>query len=426
MLARLTLGRGLIRAAAAACLSAPSSACSSQRVTDAPVTHPEDTVAIAASRTLAFVGANVVSMRSAAIDPAQTVIVRDRRIVAIGPESSTPVPEGAFVVDARGGYLMPGLVDMHVHNAVRDAALYVPAGITTVRNLWGYPGLREYATRVVNEELRAPTILNVSPGLDGRPASWPYTRFVDDVSVAGDTIRKVLGEGWSALKIYDRVSRAVFDSIITLAHGAGVRAIGHVPFAVPVDYALAAGQDEIQHLSGYERALSTRPNWAAIDDRLILELVAKTTAAGAWNCPTLAIFVQLYQQRPPSDRDAAIRNRRRFVKALHDGGAGLLMGTDSGIDVVPAGSTIHTELAEFVAAGLTPYEALRAATHDAAEYLGALDDFGIVDVGRRADLLLLDRNPLANVGNVRAFRGVVVRGWWLPRSLVTGQSSLPR
>jgi hypothetical protein len=423
---RLLLVPEMVRLVATTALWLSSSACSSQRVTDAALVHPEDTAAVSASRTIAFVGANVVSMRTSAIDRGRTVIVRDRRIVAIGAEASTPVPEGAFVVNARNGYLMPGLVDMHVHNAVRDAALYLPAGITTVRNLWGYPGLREYATRVINEELRAPTILNVSPGLDGRPASWPYTRFVDDVSVAGDTIRKVLGEGWSALKIYDRVSRAVFDSIITLAHGAGVRAIGHVPFAVPVDYALAAGQDEIQHLSGYERALSTRPNWGAIDDRLVPELVAKTTAANAWNCPTLAIFVQLYQQRPPSDRDAAIRNRRRFVKALHDGGARLLIGTDSGIDVVPAGSTIHAELAEFVAAGLTPYEALRAPTHDPAEYLGALDDFGIVDVGRRADLLLLDRNPLANVGNVRAFRGVVVRGWWLPRSLVTGQSSLRR
>ena len=358
-------------------------------------------------------------MRTSAIEADRTVIVRDGRISAIGPQSSTTVPEGAFVVDAKGGYLMPGLVDMHVHNAVRDAALYLPAGITTVRNLWGYPGLREYAARAVAEGLRAPTILNVSPGLDGRPASWPYTRFVDDVSTASDTIRKVLGEGWSALKIYDRVSRVVFDSIVTLAHRAGVRAIGHVPFAVPVDYALSAGQDEIQHLSGYERALSTRPNWAAVDDRLVPGLVAQTVAARTWNCPTLAIFVQLYQQRPASDRDAALRNRRRFVKALHDGGARILVGTDSGIDIVPAGSTIHTELAEFVAAGLTPYEALRAATFAPAEYLGALNEFGTVEVGRRADLLLLDRNPLANVANVRSFRGVVVRGSWIPRPLLS-------
>jgi hypothetical protein len=396
----------------------PAGACSSQRVTDAVISHPGDTVAVSSARTVAFVGVNVISMRTSAVDRDRTVIVRDRRIIAIGPEASTPVPEGAFVVDGGDGYLMPGLVDMHVHNAVRDAALYVPSGITTVRNLWGYPGLREYGARVVAEDLRAPTILNVSPGLDGRPASWPYTRFVDDPAAAGDTIRKVLGEGWSALKIYDRVSRAVYDSIITLAHGAGVRAIGHVPFAVPIEYALAAGQDEIQHLSGYERVLSTRPNWAAIDNALVPGLVAKTVAAGTWNCPTLAILVRLYAQRPASDRDAAIRNRRRFTKALHDGGARLLVGTDSGIDVIPAGTSIHAELAEFVAAGLTPYEALKSATHDAAEYLGALNEFGVVEVGRRADLLLLDHNPLGDVARVRAFRGVMVRGSWVPRSLL--------
>ena len=411
------------RFAAVMCLSLPASACSSQRVTDSVISHPEDTAAVAPSRTVAFVGANVVSMRTSTIDRGRTVIVRDRRITAIGPEATTPVPEGAFIVDAKDGYLMPGLVDMHVHNAVRDAALFLPAGITTVRTLWGYPGLREYAARAIAEDVHAPTILTVSPGLDGRPASWPYTRFVDDVSAAGDTIRKVIGEGWSALKIYNRVSRAVFDSIITLAHGAGLRAIGHVPFAVSVEYALAAGQDEIQHLSGYEAVLSTRPNWAAIDNALIPGLVAKTVAAGTWNCPTLAIYVELSRQRSATDRDGVIGNRRRFVKALHDGGARLLVGTDSGIDIVPAGSTIHDELAEFVAAGLTPYQALRAATHDPAEYLGALGEFGTVDVGRRADLLLVDRNPLANVANVRSFRGVMVRGSWVPRLLLPGSST---
>ena len=410
-----------MRLAAALCLSLPAGACGSQRVTDAAISHPEDTAAVPASRTIAFVGANVVSMRASTIDGGRTVIVRDRRIVAIGPDATTQVPAGAFVVDAKGGYLMPGLVDMHVHNAVRDAALFLPAGITTVRNLWGFPGLREYGARAIAEDLRAPTILDVSPGLDGRPASWPYTRFVDDVSTAGDTIRKVIGEGWSALKIYNRVSRAVFDSIVTLAHGAGVRAIGHVPFAVPVEYALAARQDEIEHLSGYESVLSTRANWAAIDDALVPGLVAKTIAAGTWNCPTLAIYVELSRQRSAADRDGVIRNRRRFVKALHDGGARLLIGTDSGIDVVPAGSTIHAELAEFVAAGLTPYDALKIATRDAAEYLGALNEFGTVDVGRRADLLLVDRNPLASVANVRTFRGVMVRGSWVPRSLLVTQ-----
>ena len=138
---------GITRIVVAVALPLSSSACSSQRVTDAALVHAEDTVAVSASRTIAFVGANVVSMRTSAIDRGRTVIVRDSRILAIGPEASTPVPEGAFIVNARDGYLMPGLVDMHVHNAVRDAALYLPAGITTVRNLWGYPGLRDWRER---------------------------------------------------------------------------------------------------------------------------------------------------------------------------------------------------------------------------------------------------------------------------------------
>jgi imidazolonepropionase-like amidohydrolase len=381
---------------------------------------PGDTVAIPASRTVAFVGANVLAMRTSAIDARQTVIVQDGRIAMMGPEASTAVPGGAYVVDAHGAYLMPGLVDMHVHNAIRDAALYVPAGITTVRNMWGFPGLLEYARRVQTERLRVPTIVAVSPGVDGHPASWPYTRFVENPAFARDSIRTVLGEGWSAIKIYDHLPAATYDSVIAVAHAAGIRVIGHVPFAIPVARALAAGQDEIEHLSGYQQAVMTRagPPWSPMDETRIPDLVARTVSARAWNCPTLAIISELSRQSAPASRDDVVRNRRRFVKALFDGGARLLIGSDSGIDVVPAGATIHTELAEFVAAGISPYETLRIATRGAAEALGVLADVGTIEPGRRADLLLVDRNPFADIANVTAMRGVMLRGEWIPRAVL--------
>ena len=392
-------------------------------MTDATLLHPEDSVAVPASRAIAFVGASVISMRSDVIAHGQTIVVRDRRIVALGSEGSVSVPADAFVVDARGSFVMPGLVDMHVHNAVRDAALYVPHGITSVRNLWGYPGLTTFARRVLEEDLRAPTIVTVSPGLDAHPASWPYTRFIDSERDARDTVTTVLAEGWPALKIYDRLTRPAYDSILTIARGRGVRVLGHVPFAVTIQHALASGQHEIEHLTGYEQAVGTggqfgTRNWAAVDPGRFSALVSATVTAGTWNCPTLAIISEIFRQRWPAERDVAVRNRRRFVKALYDGGARLLVGTDSGIDIVPAGSAIYTELEEFVAAGLTPYQTLRLATYSAAENLEALNDIGTVEVGRRADLLVLDANPLSDIANVRRVRGVVLRGTWLPKSVL--------
>ena len=416
--------RRLTTCVAQGCLATLMAACSSaQNMTDATFTHPEDSVAVPASRAIALVGASVVSMRNDAVVDGQTIVVRDRRIVALGAEGSVAVPADAFVVDARGSFVMPGLVDMHVHSAIRDAALYVPHGITTVRNLWGFPGLTTYARRVLDEDLRAPTIVTVSPGLDAHPATWPYPRFIDHELDARDTVSTVLAEGWPALKIYDRLTRPAYDSILAIARGRGVRVLGHVPFMVPIQHALASGQHEIEHLTGYEQAVGTRGeiaahNWAAVDDRRFPALVSATVAAGTWNCPTLAIISEIFRQRWPAERDLAVRNRRRFVKALHDAGARLLVGTDSGIDIVPAGSAIHTELEEFVAAGLTPYQVLRLATYSAAENLQALNDIGTVDVGRRADLLVLDANPLADITNVRRLRGVVLRGTWLPKRVL--------
>jgi len=407
---------GFVRRVSVAWMAAAAACSSGRSATDATLAHAEDSVAVPASRPIAFIGANVVSMRTSAIATAQTVIVRDRRIAAIGPEASTSVPQDAFVINSRGSWMMPGLADMHVHSVVRDAALYVPHGITTVRVLWGTPGGQDYARRVLEDDLHVPTIVSVSPGLDGRPPSWPFTRFVDDARMAVDTVRVVVGEGWLAIKIYDRLSREAFDSIVATAHGLGRRVAGHVPFAVSLQHALATGQDEIEHLSGYERALGG--SWAAVDPSLIPALVTQTVVAGTWNCPTLAIISEIFRQRSPAERDVVVRNRRRFVKALHDAGAPLLVGTDSGIDIVPAGETIHAELAEFVAAGLTPYEALRAATYAPAMWLGIEREAGTVDVGRRADLLLLDANPLADVANVRRLRGVVLRGSWIPKRLL--------
>ncbi|MCK5438853.1 MAG: amidohydrolase family protein, partial [Gemmatimonadetes bacterium] len=128
----------------------------------------------------------------------------------------------------------------------------------------------------------------------------------------------------------------------------------------------------------------------------------------------LAIFAQIAKRRPDDVAERQTANRRLVVAALHSGKAKLLIGTDSGIDIVAPGSSIHDELAQFNAAGLSPYEALRIATVGAAEFLGATNEFGTIAVGRRADLLLVDGNPLDDVGALRTLSGVVLRGEWRP------------
>jgi imidazolonepropionase-like amidohydrolase len=368
---------------------------------------------------IALVGASVLTMATDTLLQDQTILIREGRIEALGPAATVAVPSDARVIALRGKFVMPGLVDMHVHRAIRDAALYVPSGITTVRNMWGYSGLQEFAASIDALPYDAPTILAVSPGIDGHPATWPGTRFLESPAKVRDSLAVLAAEGWMAFKIYDHVPALAFDSILAIAHERGMAVVGHVPLGVSVSHALTAGMHEIEHLTGYDHALGTAGhvglrNWSAVDATRFTPLVQSTVRAQTWNCATLAIISEMFRLYWPNERAAAVRNRRAFVKALFDGGARLLIGTDSGTDiVVPAGSTIVEEIEEHVQAGIPTYAVLRAATANAAESLGQESVFGSVVVGLRADLLVLDANPVVDRRTLRAPHAVVLRGSWI-------------
>jgi imidazolonepropionase-like amidohydrolase len=186
--------------------------------------------------------------------------------------------------------------------------------------------------------------------------------------------------------------------------------VGHVPFAVTLESALAQGHASLEHLIGYERGLG---GWGGLNAAGLGPRIQATLAAGAWNCPTLAILTRLTDGTPNEAR--VIADRRRVLHDLHQAGARLLIGTDAGIDVTPAGASIFEELEEFRTAGVLVATILRIATHDAAQFLGALDSLGTIAVGKRADLLLLDANPLESLDALRDPVAVVLAGDWLPR-----------
>jgi imidazolonepropionase-like amidohydrolase len=167
---------------------------------------------------------------------------------------------------------------------------------------------------------------------------------------------------------------------------------------------------------GYDRAVSARGaggtfGWTDADTTRFARLIGLTKSNDVWNCPTLAIYSKLSEQHNATERSNIIRNRRIFIRQLAEAGAPLLAGTDAGIDVVPAGLTLQDELTEFVAAGLTPFRALQAATTDAARFLGR-SDIGSVQAGYRADLVLVDGNPLKDIGATRRISGVMFGGTW--------------
>jgi imidazolonepropionase-like amidohydrolase len=416
---------------------------------------------------LVFVDVNVVPMDSNRVIPHQNVVVRGDRIEAVGNPSSVAVPPGATTIDGRGLWLMPGLIDMHVHlNAPDDGTLYVANGVTTIRNMWGFPETLEWRKDYGSGKRLGPTVFTTGAILDGKPPIWPGSTVIETADDAEREIAAEKAAGYDFVKVYTRLSRPAYLAILDAARRHGMRVVGHVPDSVGVRAVLEArGQESIEHLTGYLTA-AQKPgspaaaiaNWNArrramlanLDESRIPELARLSRDAGVWNCVTLIVsqraaaldrvdsLKQLpgvkyvapemvaawdpakdFRFRGTTAQDfAAMRAvsafQMRMTRALRDAGARILLGTDTSNPFVMPGFSAHEELALLVAAGLTPYEALRAGTADAAEFLHA--DAGRVRPGLRADLLLVDANPLQDVAAAAHRRGVVLRGRWMPAS----------
>jgi imidazolonepropionase-like amidohydrolase len=397
----------------------------------------------------------------------QTVVVRDGRIAAVGPTAATAVPEGARTIDGRGKYLMPGLVDMHIHTFdTRALALFVSRGVTTVRVMWGGPavlGVREEVR--AGRPLLAPWIYSAGTILDGKPPIWPGSTAVVTAAEATLAVEAQAIAGYDFIKVYSRLEREAYDAIVAAARRAHLPIVGHVAAGVGLKHALESGQASIEHLEGYatfaqrDDSPLVRPTalrdrimaYRTVDDAKLDDAIARTKAAGTWNCPTLVVLDRLGRMDQPETlarpenrfaspafragwdpkKDFRLREwtpdtfegarggalwARALVKRLSDAGAGILAGTDVGNPWLVPGFSLHDELALLVRAGLTPYQALRAATPAPAAFLGAERELGAVAVGRRADLVLVDADPLADIANAARIDGVMLRGRWLPEA----------
>lgn len=413
----------------------------------------------------AFVSVNVIPMDRERVLENQTVIVRDGRIAALGPAAGTPVPAGAVRVEARGKYLMPGLAEMHAHIPTpqqgqeyteRVLFLYVANGVTTARSMLGHPSHLPLRQRVEAGELIGPRIWTSGPSANGNT--------VPSVAQAESLVTAQKTFGYDFIKIHPGVPRDAFDALDATADRLGIRYAGHVPVAVGVARALEAGYWSIDHLDGYMNTLvadgaSVDRNGAGgffgiefvshVDDAKIAGIARATREAGVWNIPTQILMENLatdldpesqarrpelkymprqavagwihqkenfLAQNSPEARRRFIEVRRHLVKALHDAGAGLLLGSDAPQWWNVPGFSALRELEAIVAAGLTPYQALETGTRNVAVFFGIANQQGTVDVGQRADLVLLDANPLADIANVWRQSGVMIRGRWLPRA----------
>jgi imidazolonepropionase-like amidohydrolase len=428
---------------------------------------------------LAIVGVTILPMTAgpSAVSN-RTVLIQDGRIAAIGARAQIAVPPGARVIDGRGRYLIPGLADMHVHLEYHEdpevLSLFLGHGVTTVRNMGARPFLLDWRERVRTGKLIGPQIITAGPVIDGSPPAREHYVAVSDGDGAGRAVSAQAEAGYDFIKVYSGLPLEAYQAVVQEGKRRGLAVAGHIPRSVSLQEAIVS-QWSIEHLSELGPAISATsgkqvPPWAPhllaepIDEKKLASVAQALARAGVWIVPTTIVIDR--SLAPPAEIDGwvaepaiqalpgylvrewrrsleasadrlkvpgwayleqAHRNRLSVVGTLHRAGVRLVVGTDTPNPFVAMGASIHLELANFVAAGLTPLEALRAATVAPATMLGLEGEQGTIEVGKKADLLLLAHSPLGNIAHVAQPIGLSMGGRWFgPKELQVLRRELPK
>jgi imidazolonepropionase-like amidohydrolase len=399
---------------------------------------------------LAIVGATLIDGTASSPVLDSVVIVDNGRIVSVGTRASSRIPRGATVFDASGKTLLPGLWDMHAHfEQVEWGAIYLAAGVTTARDVGNELEFIVAVRNALREGRGLGPQLLLAGVVDGSGPTALGVERVDSRADAERWVAEYKKAGFEQMKIYSSVKLEEVKAVSDAAHRAGMTVTGHIPNGMDIFQGVDAGMDQVNHIEYLLTPLPPHaPPGASRDERL--QALASVDVNGPEAAreieflkqhntvvdPTLALYEWLYHpvDQPVStfepgvagvapelaqplnsagvSTDAAAVMHRIFtnevamIGALHKAGVRVVAGTDQAIP----GHSLHREIELYVQAGFTPLEAIQAATSVPAQVMGLDKDVGTVEVNKRADLIVLDANPLDDIHNIRTVEFVVANG----------------
>jgi imidazolonepropionase-like amidohydrolase len=384
----------------------------------------------------------LVSMTEGRVLAHQTVIVENGRISHVGSASSVKVPTGMRVINGGENYLVPGLADMHVHEFVSSSQhlLNLMEGVTTIRDMDGFPWTLRMRENVRSGKLLAPNMYITGQILNGAPMGFA-ARVVTTPEAGREAVRQDKTAGFDFIKVHNIMKPEVYEAVLDEAHKQKIDVVGHIPQGITVAEAIRLGQKTMEHFKGY-----IYDNSLTISDE---DYVTATKGADIWLCPTFSTYRQhlrgpdvlaalalpemrytswrdrlTWKQRADEPVTPQIQARQRILpmeeqifKQLLPVGARFIAGTDSGggYALMPYGFILHEELRLMQANGLSPFETLKTATVNAAAAMGRSSEFGSIEAGKRADMILVTADPLADSANLLQIQTVIVRGIVLER-----------
>ncbi|GAA0213076.1 amidohydrolase family protein [Kangiella japonica] len=414
----------------------------------------------AQSKTIVINNVNIIPMTEDNQTILNTnVVIVDNQISYIGAE----LPVGAMIIDGQGKWLIPGLIDMHVHN-LADAnigsnyptkgasiffdtqdimLLYVANGVTTAFELSGRVEHFGQRNDIIKGDVIGPRIA-LAALIDGSEANRVATTPLE----GRQAVRTAKGDGYEFIKVYSRLNVETYKAIIDEASKQGMKVVGHIPnaFSGKVEEAFVPHFDLVAHAEEFSKQTDEFTDESA-------EKIAKLTKANrTWVIPNLSNLVRIaaqgrsldavrnlpsfkyvhplmqdkwltsnqYNKGTNSKRvayyDSLVEFHVKLVKAFKEAGVPMVAGTDAGTSGIVWGYSLHDELALLVDAGLTTEEALAAATRLAAAWLEIDDKVGTIEEGKLADLVLLDANPLEDIRNTKSISGTMFNGRWIDQS----------
>lgn len=384
---------------------------------------------------LVYKDVNLIPMTSEKIIESVSVHISNGKIIAIDKYSNLELPEYFRIIDGRGKYLTPGFSDMHVHlQQPEDLDLFIVNGVTTVRNMWGSPEHLKGRKDIKNGKIIGPELFTTGPLIDGPNMIWPDSFVLSAKEDVEKAIRSMKKDGYDFIKVYDGLSLGVYSEIIRVAKDINIPVVGHVPKYVGLTKVIQSGQQSIEHLNGYHYKYKDKYNDIKEQE------IQMTIDSGLWNCPTIIVlktisliatinkkdFPELKYVNPTTVKYWSGRRsyKYNYIKAqsfiynLYKQGGLIVSGTDANNPFIIAGFSLHDELKLLNEAGLTPFEVLLTTTVNPSLMLGISDRTGTIEVGKDADLVLLNKNPLDDITNTKTIAGVMSKGRWFPKEKI--------
>jgi imidazolonepropionase-like amidohydrolase len=382
----------------------------------------------------------VIDCTGAPAQPNSTVVVAQGHIAAVGPSDAIKIPAGTRVVDATGKFLIPGLWDMHGHltDATADAfPLLIMNGVTGVRDMGGdLAQLDRWRSEINNGTRIGPHIIRAGPFVDGPKAGVTNRLTVRTPEEARQAVRDLKAKGVDFIKVHNALPPDAFFALVDEARKEHIPVAVHLPQGVSSAEASDAGVASLEHIETinesalWRKGATAKTVEQAVDENLGpagQELFQRFAKNGTWYVPTLVAYERgfvLWSNDPEAlkPRMDVQAKQITLVGMMHKAGVKIMAGSDFSDWAIVPGVDLHNELALLVEAGFTPLEALQAATLNPAKFLGKTDTYGTIQVGRAADLVLLDMNPLEDISHTRKIHAVVVGGKFFPLAAIRAQA----